>query len=557
MANTDLNGKSSQPIAIDRDLLRSKTPLTSMHLSGGLDSSGALAQLPHHRVLAPSDRISEPQTGDRPTVIQAQPDDYLPPIAGWTIVCGMTMLGAFGSAIALSSVLTYKTAVQAPAVIRPQGELRIVQSTIDGSVASIAVRENQSVKPGDLIATVKDTRLESKLQTKRRQLAAEIHKGEQQVKNIDARLAALQLQGLGENEQSERTIAGIQSELSRAERDRRDKQHLSRAEVAEAQANIETAKRDKQAAQMELAVANANLKSVAAAHQAAVAKRDRYQSAGDTGAIAKNQLEEAKLSAEQQAQAVIAQQATIGKQQQNIARLEQIVVSAQARLARAQVALDPSSAEIAQVQHKIERERANAKTTIARYRQERQKLLQERLEIVNQMAANDREIAQIATDLQPTAIRAPIAGTIQNLSLRNNSQVLHPGDPIARILPSGLPMQIKASVALGDIDKVTVGEVVQMRVSGCPYTDYGLLSGRVNTVAADATGGKNSDASSPQLQLAPNTYEVTVKPDADRLGRGTNQCRIRSGMDGRVDIISKEETVLTFMLRKARLLINP
>ncbi len=497
----------------------------------------------------------QPNVGD--LCRQTTPDDYLPSIGRFLPICGAGMVGLFCMAIGISSILKYKTTVQAPATIRPNGELRIVQSAIDGSVVSIRVRDNQVVKPGEIVATVRDLRLESKLQTKRAQLIGDIDKGKQQIDKIEAQILALQQQNIGELEQNNRSIAGIESERSRAERDYRDKQRISRAEVAEATANIETAKKDKQAAEMELLVANANLKSIQAAHQAAVAKRDRYQDAGTAGAIPQNQVEEAQLAAEQQAQAITAQQATIAKQTQTIARLHQIIVSAQARATRIQVALDPSHAEVEQITHKIERERANSKTTIARFQQERQKLLQQRVEIANQIATTKREIAQIATDLQPTAIVAPIAGTLQDLTLRNNRQVVHSGDSLARILPTGTAMQIKAYVALADIGKVNIGQTVQMRVSACPYTENGVLAGKVTEVSADAKSSDKTAASAQQLPSAANSYAVTIEPATASIGTGKSKCHMRSGMEGRVDIISKEETILNFMLDKARLLVNP
>jgi HlyD family secretion protein len=49
---------------------------------------------------------------------------------------------------------------------------------------------------------------------------------------------------------------------------------------------------------------------------------------------------------------------------------------------------------------------------------------------------------------------------------------------------------------------------------------------------------------------------MTIKPDTLTLGNGVSKCRIRSGMEGKAEIIFKEETVLQFVLRKARLLVN-
>ena len=559
-----LNGKNGKGNAsfLSDNLTNSGFTLSKLNKSL-LESSSALVTTPESSsslIITPDPieflTVFDNQV-DGSIIHETKPDEYLAPIGQWVKIFAAAAIGVFCGTIALSSVLKYKTTVQAPAAIRPKGELRIVQSAIEGSVLSIPVRENQTVKPGDIIATVKDLRLESKLKTKRNQLIGEIQKDKQLIIKNDAQIVALQQQKLGEQTQSSSTIAGIESELSRAKRDYRDRQNISRAEVAEANSNIETAKQEKQAAEMELLVAAANLKSIQAGYQSAIAKRDRYQSVGETGAISQNLVEEARLTAEQQAQAIAAQQATIAKQNRNIARLQQLIVSAQARSIRTQVALNPSRADIEGVKHKIERERAIGATSIARSQQEQQKLLQQRVEIVNQIATNEREIAQIATDLQPTPIVAPIAGTIQDLNLRNRNQVVHPGDSIARILPTGTPMQIKANVALADIGKVDVGQVVKMRVSACPYTDHGLLSGKVTEVSADAKSSDKSSKSTPSPLAMANTYEVTVVPDALNLDRQSNKCQIRSGMEGRVDIISKEESVFQFMLSKARLLADP
>ena len=496
-----------------------------------------------------------PKEADYAIVEPVTPEEFLPQIGRWISMGGIVMVASFGAAIGLSTVLKYKVTVQAPASIRPVGELRLVQSTIEGSVLNISVKENQPVKKGDPIATIRDLRLESKLQTKRNQLVGDIQKAKYQVLAIDAQIGASDRQGIAEIEQGNRSIAGIQAELSRAERDYRDKLITTQAEVAEAEANWRTAQKEQQVSEVDLQVAAANLKSLQAGHKSAVARSTRYQSVATDGAISTNQLEEAQLAAEQQAQSIAAQQATILKQRQIVARVAETVGAAQARIHRTQAALNPSHAESAAIVQKIAREQAIGKAAIARLQQERQKLLQQRLEVINQITTNDREIAQIATELKPTQILAPVSGTIQELNLRNTAQVLHPGDRLAQIIPTGTPLNIKAFVAISDISNIKVGQKVQMRVSACPYTDYGVAAGAVTEISADVKSIDKTPTQQPQT-AANSGYEVTIKPTALSLKRGSNTCQIRSGMDGRADIISKEETVWQFMLKKARLIVD-
>ncbi len=489
----------------------------------------------------------------RPTT----PEEFLPPIGIWTIVTGLILTTAFGTGIALSTILKYKITVQAPAAIRPAGELRIVQSGIEGSISNILVKENQTVRNGDIIATLNDTKLQSKIA----QLQGDLQKGTMQIAAIDAQTIAFDRQIAAETEQANRAIAGVQSEHNRYEREYRDKQITSKSEVAEAEANFRTADKERQGAEVELQVADANLRSIEAGYKSAIAKRDRYQSAAAAGAISQNQLEEAQLAAEQQYQAIAAQVATISKQKQTIARLQNATEAAIARWQRSQAGLNPSTADIATSSQKIARERAIGNATIARLHKEREQLLQQRMEIQNQLGRQQEDIKQLSTEIQSTVIRASASGIIQELNLRNNGQIVRPGDRIAQIVPSNIPLKIEAFVASGDINKVKVGQKVQMRVSACPYTDHGILSGRVSTISPDAKVPTKESGTEPPRSPADKanaTYQVTIQPDKNALSpAGQTKCQIQPGMEGRADIISKEETVLQFMLSKARLFVNP
>ena len=120
-------------------------------------------------------------------------------------------------------------------------------------------------------------------------------------------------------------------------------------------------------------------------------------------------------------------------------------------------------------------------------------------------------------------------------------------------------MVVKAQIPSQDIGKVLVckakkvsdceqGKAV-LRVSAYPYPDYGTLRGAVRTITADAIKPENSSD-------APPYYEVSIEPEKLTLEKGGISYRIQPGMEVTADIISREETVLTFVLRKARLLTN-
>jgi multidrug efflux pump subunit AcrA (membrane-fusion protein) len=486
-----------------------------------------------------------------------QENDFLPPIGRWTTLGGLVIVCAVCSAIPLASVTKYKTTVQAQAVVRPAGELRIVQAATEGPVMRIFVKENQVVKKGDVISTIDNSRL----QTKKSQLQSNIQQAHLQLVQVNAQISALNSQIRAETDRIKRAMVSAKAELDHRSRDYRDRLITTKADVEEAEANIRIAQEELQKAQAELKSATANLSSTVASLNAASSKRNRYQKVAKVGALSQDQFEEAQLAVNQQSSAVEAQKAVVLAQKQTIERLQQAVAASVARRQRAHAALNPSNAEVAIAQERIAQEKAAGEANIATLDKERLALIQQRIEISKQLESDVHELEQVEIDLKKTAITATANGIISKLNLRNPGQTVRPGEEIAQIVPTDASLVVKALVAPEDKSKLKQGQNVQVRVSACPYTDYGTLKGKVKMISPDAfapqANGANAvtptTTASPKAAAAGAFYEVTIEPESLSLGQGKNQCSIQLGMEGRADIISRDETVLQFFLRKARL----
>ncbi len=486
-----------------------------------------------------------------------QSDEFLPPVSAWMTLGGLFLVGTCGVAIALAAFTPYKVTVKAPATIRPVGELRLVQSPIQGAIKSIVITENQSVQEGEIIAKVDDSRLK----TKKSQLQNNLTQNKQQVQQIESQIIALDRQMTAEKDRSQRAIASAQAELKETQRDYQDKQITTTSQVQEAEANLKQAQEELQKAQALLTSAQAEQKATEAALKAAIAKRDRYQPIAEQGALSQDQYQEARIAVIQQEQALVAKKATVEAQQQDIQRLSSAVKAAEARLNGALAPLNPSNAKVVMTQEKIAQERANRNVSVSRLSQEREQLIQQRWEMQKQINQDRDELQQIKTEVGDTVIRAPVSGIIQQLNLRNLGQMVNIGEEIAQIASSEESLIIKALVSPQDIAKVEVGQQVQMRVSACPYPDYGTLLGTVKTISPDviitqpenakATTNKHSNSNKQK-----SNYNVTIQQKNLELSFQSRSCAIQSGMEGRADIITQQETVLTFILRKARLLTN-
>ncbi|MGB3292923.1 MAG: HlyD family efflux transporter periplasmic adaptor subunit [Phormidesmis sp.] len=453
--------------------------------------------------------VNNPNTDLLPT---ARLGDFLPPIGRWTTYGGLLIVATIGLALPFTAIAKYKETVKTQATIRPSGELRIVQAATEGQVIHIAVKENQRIEKGDVLATIDDSRL----QTKKSQLLNSVRQAAQQRVQINVQISVLDSQIEAETDRINRAVASAEAQLSQRQRGYRDRQITASAEVQEAEANLQ---------------------SVKAALMAAQSKRDRYQRVAQQGAISQDQFEEAQLAAQQQ---------------------EQAVAAAEAKVRNARTALEPSPAEVAIASEQIAQERASGKASLAALNREREALIQQRIQVDEQLERDSRELQQAETDLNQTIITAPANGILFKLNLRNSSQTVQPGDEIAQIAPSDAPLTIKAAVSPQDVGKLEAGQKVQMRVSACPYPDYGTLKGSVRQISGDTTRSQAHETTNRASAQSGNTafYEVTIGPENLLLGKGKNQCAVQLGMEGRADIVTREETVLKFMLRKARLITD-
>jgi multidrug efflux pump subunit AcrA (membrane-fusion protein) len=486
-----------------------------------------------------------------------QDNEFLPPISRWTTFGGLFILFALSLAVPVAAVVKYKVTVKGQAVVRPAGELRIVQAATEGQVMQIYVKENQTLQKGDTIATIDDSRL----QTKKNQLQTNIQQATLQLVQTVAQINAINSQIRAESDRTNRTIASAKAELKGRDRNHQDKKITSITELQEASANVKMAQEELYAGQAQLQSALANRHATEAALGAATSKQNRYESAAKQGALSRDQLEEVQLAVKQQEQAVQAQKATYQAQEKTNERLKQAVLGAIARRDRAQAALNPSNAEVAMATERIAEEKASGEVNKASLERERQTLIKQKIETEKQLERDTSEFKQAEIDLKQTTITATADGIISKLNLRNPGQTLRAGEEVVQIVPSHAPLVIKAAVGSEEKGKVKVGQKVQMRVTACPYPDYGTLKGEVKAISPDAVSSQKNDAnadtnSTPKATGVGAFYEVTIEPEKLALGRTTKKCQVQLGMDGRVDIITREETVLQFLLRKARLMTD-
>ena len=204
-----------------------------------------------------------------------------------------------------------------------------------------------------------------------------------------------------------------------------------------------------------------------------------------------------------------------------------------------------------------------ARANLAKARQavaeQRSRNLNEQAALQKELAGNRAEVSQVARDLNKTSLTAPVAGVLFSLNLRNPGQMVSVGEEVARIAPSEAGLLVKVVVPSQDITNVEIAQQADLRITGCPYPDFGTLKAKVISMAPEANlaaSRANSTASALAAgadAMPAGGYEVTLQPDAIVLRSSSRSCALRLGMDLTADITTRQETVLQFLLRKARL----
>jgi len=156
------------------------------------------------------------------------------------------------------------------------------------------------------------------------------------------------------------------------------------------------------------------------------------------------------------------------------------------------------------------------------------------------LAAIEGRLRENARATEQMRLLAPVDGTVVETKLRYPGQVLQPGDVVATLAPASQPLAVRVQLPARDVAPLRAGQAAALRVSSCPYTDFGVLDGRIQAIAADAVDGE---------------YAVTITPSADQLRQGQRRCALRAGMDVDADLVIRRGTVMGLLLRKLRLLV--
>ena len=158
----------------------------------------------------------------------------------------------------------------------------------------------------------------------------------------------------------------------------------------------------------------------------------------------------------------------------------------------------------------------------------------------NRIARLESEAAAAEINLRQTTVRAPSDGVLTELSVRGPGNVVQAGQQVAALAPAGARLVFEAQVLNKDMARITTGLPVKLKFDAFPFQEYGVIEGRILTVAPDAAGEHGA------------AYKVTILAGQTTSLANGKTLALRSGMTATAEIITERKTILQLILEPFR-----
>jgi HlyD family secretion protein len=174
-----------------------------------------------------------------------------------------------------------------------------------------------------------------------------------------------------------------------------------------------------------------------------------------------------------------------------------------------------------------------------------------RTDVLKDLRETEAKIAELqeranaaADELRRTDIRAPQAGSVYQLQVHTIGGVIGKGDTVMQIAPRADALIIEAKIAPQDIDQVTVGVPVRVRIGAGNRRTTPDFDGKVTVVSPDLTREpvvNSAGQQSPPSYMARVALSNRIKSDGD--------LQLVAGMPAEIYIRTQDRTPLGYLVK--------
>jgi len=182
-------------------------------------------------------------------------------------------------------------------------------------------------------------------------------------------------------------------------------------------------------------------------------------------------------------------------------------------------------------------------------------------ELQRELADARARIAQLEPSLDKTRYReglmelhAPQDGVVKDLATTTTGAVVQPGAILMTLVPQDEALIAEVAIRNEDVGFVRVGQTARIKVMSYPFQKYGMLTGKVIRLSADATetgkaGTANGVTDTTSSTAGTATYKARIRLDSQILKdpQGVDLV-LTPGMQVVAEINQGKRTVLEYLL---------
>jgi len=158
-----------------------------------------------------------------------------------------------------------------------------------------------------------------------------------------------------------------------------------------------------------------------------------------------------------------------------------------------------------------------------------------------EVAQTKKQIESLQFQLQQRVLRAPIAGTIFQLPIKDTGTVVQPGTLIAQIAPQESSFVLKAEMVSQESGFLQLGQPVKIKFDAYPFQDYGIVEGRLNWISPDS---KVKDTNQGRIE----TFDLEIVIDHPYIQTPTRRISLTPGQTATAEVITRQRHVIDFIL---------
>lgn len=163
-----------------------------------------------------------------------------------------------------------------------------------------------------------------------------------------------------------------------------------------------------------------------------------------------------------------------------------------------------------------------------------EQLLQARKKYQQSKSELDKVIAREAL----SSLRAPVSGHVKELKVNTRGGVVTPAEVLLSIVPDDQPLEVEAFVLNKDIGFIEVGQQVAIKIESFPFTKYGLITGDIKHISADAVEKEHMGL----------VYPIRAELRSEHIQIGNRLVALAPGMSVTVEVKTGKRRILDYFL---------